>query len=210
MAHALALSGRLPLLSGTPEGGAVLRANAGQSDAELMQAHLDGDNAAFGALFDRHHMRLYLYCARMLSDTAAAEDVMQEVWERVVRLRERPMAVRQPSALLFTMARRLCLNQIRGARRFTQLEEMHQEVGDEVRDDLEEMAVEALGRLPLPYREVLALNIYSGYGLEEMAPMLGISAAAVWKRASRARTMLRQEVEKMMAHDAAQATRRGR
>jgi len=208
MSYSLALNSGIALLSETTEERAGLcgQENTGD-DFELMRRHIAGCDAAFGKLFDHHHMRLYRYCARMVNDQTVAEDVMQEVWERVVLLRERRIVVRQPSALLFTMARRLCLNQIRGAKRFTRLEE-EAESGT-ARDDLEEMAVEALTHLPLLYREVLTLNIYSGYGLEEMAPMLGVSPAAVWKRASRARTMLREEVERMMANERGAENRRG-
>ena len=58
------------------------------SDAELMRAVRSGASSALGALFERHHARLYRFCLRMVGDRHAAEDLVQEVFMRMLRFRK--------------------------------------------------------------------------------------------------------------------------
>ena len=50
------------------------------SDGELLERHLDGEEAAFGALVRRHERELYNFLARFTGDAALAEDVFQEAF----------------------------------------------------------------------------------------------------------------------------------
>ncbi len=169
----------------------------------MLNAFLDGDDLAFAGLFDRHNERLFLYCARMLGSAEQAEDIVQGLWERVIRLRSEKRGIRNPSAFLLTVARNLCLNHMKRERRRAPFDGAARAACDRTeerrRTDLEEEVLEALDRLPMKYREVLVLNIYSGYDFEEIAAMLGISAAAAWKRASRGREQLRKGLARLTA-----------
>lgn len=175
---------------------------AGESEEALLAAHLRGDDRAFTLLYERHNERLYLYCARMLGDAARAEDVTQELWERIVRLRARPVRIDRPLGFLLTIARNLCLNTIKrdAITRRHAVESAGRE-GTETRSEMEEMVIDALAAVPMKLREVLILQVYSGYDFEEIGAMLGISTAAAWKRASRGREQLRVIVEKRLAAD---------
>lgn len=177
--------------------------HGGAEDAALLNAFLDGDDLAFAGLFDRHNKRLFLYCARMLGSAEQAEDIVQGLWERVIRLRSEKRGIRNPSAFLLTVARNLCLNHLKRERRRAPFDGAARAACDRPeerrRTDLEEEVLEALDRLPMKYREVLVLNIYSGYDFEEIAAMLGISAAAAWKRASRGREQLRKGLARLTA-----------
>lgn len=169
----------------------------------MLNAFLDGDDLAFAGLFDRHNERLFLYCARMLGSAEQAEDIVQGLWERVIRLRSEKRGIRNPSAFLLTVARNLCLNHLKRERRRVPFDGAARaacdRTGERSKTDLEEEVLEALDRLPMKYREVLVLNIYSGYDFEEIAAMLGISAAAAWKRASRGREQLRKGLARLTA-----------
>lgn len=171
---------------------------ARDGEAALLSAFLAGDDRAFATLFDRHDKRLFLYCARLLGSAEQAEDIVQTLWERVISLRSATPSrtiIRNPLGFLFTIARNLCLNHLKRERRRAPFDEEAQalceEKGREGKTDMEEAVLEGLNRLPMKYREVLVLNVYSGYDFEEIAAMLGISATAAWKRASRARAQLR-------------------
>ncbi len=50
------------------------------SDMELLQRHIDGDMAAFGALMHRYQRELYNFLARFTGDAALAEDIFQETF----------------------------------------------------------------------------------------------------------------------------------
>ncbi|MCF3109440.1 sigma-70 family RNA polymerase sigma factor [Niabella sp. CC-SYL272] len=58
---------------------------------------------------------------------------------------------------------------------------------------------EALGRLPFDYRIVFSLREMSGLNVSETAGLLAISEANVKVRLSRAKAMLKHEIEKMYA-----------
>ncbi|MGE3801004.1 MAG: RNA polymerase sigma factor [Candidatus Kapaibacterium sp.] len=167
-------------------------------ERRLMEEFLAGDDSAFAQIFDQHHERLYLYSARMIGDSSGAEDVMQEVWERLIRLRSDPQQIHNPVGFLLTITRNLSLNYIKKEkrkRRFTQEVEAQLQVEHpKAKNELKDVVLEGLNLLPMKYREVLLLNIYSGYGFEEIAVILNISVDAAWKRASRGRKELREFV----------------
>ncbi|HDZ20678.1 hypothetical protein LCGC14_0367590 [marine sediment metagenome] len=50
------------------------------TDAQLLQRHLQGDSAAFGALIERYRQELYAFLARFVGDRHLAEDVFQEAF----------------------------------------------------------------------------------------------------------------------------------
>ncbi len=168
-------------------------------DARLLDQYLfDGDTDALVTLYDRHNHRLYLYCLKLLGSQQQAEDLTQELWERVARLRARPQHVLNPTGFFIRIARNLCLNQLKARRRTSPLEDLHEGAHPSVvqreMSELEELAIRALDELPHDYREVMVLNHYCGYRLDEIATLLGKTPDAIRKRASRARQQLRERV----------------
>ena len=167
-------------------------------DAALFERFLRGEDEAFVALFRRHNRRLFTYAMKILGSREQAEDITQELWERVIQLRSAPQQVHNPAGFFVRMARNLCLDHLKRGRRTVPLddetESAHLETAAEELTELEEIAVAALDRLPFESREVLVLNLYCGYRFDEIATMLGKSPDAVWARASRARAQLRKIV----------------
>ena len=56
-----------------------------RSDEDLMAAYTAGDLAAFEALFARHRCTLFTFLWHQVGDRALAEDLVQDVFLRVVR-----------------------------------------------------------------------------------------------------------------------------
>jgi RNA polymerase sigma-70 factor, ECF subfamily len=88
------------------------------TDEALMARYQQGDVAAFTELVLRHEKRLWNFVRRFVTDAATAEDLLQEIFLRVVR----NAAEWHPSAKfttwLYTIARNLCTdNARRGALR---------------------------------------------------------------------------------------------
>ena len=171
-------------------------------DAQLLERYLAGDEGAFVELFNTHNHRLYVYCLKLVGSSDAAEDVTQELWEKVIRLRKEPKRINNPLGFFIRIARNLSLNHIRSRRKLSPLDNVAETALpiDNIRErsEQEEMVVMALAKLPFDYREVLILHAYSGFTLEEIAAMLGKSTEAIWKRASRARAKLSALVMAMM------------
>ncbi len=171
-------------------------------DAQLMLAFCAGDRSAFDALFRRWAAPLLRYLERMLRDTAAAEDLVQEVYLRVYRARERYQPQARFSTWLYRIATNLALNELRRPRR----REAHASLdgpdapalaGDgpapeaalAARRLAERVALE-LARLPERQRAALCLSAVEGLSYAEVAAALEISESAVKALVHRARTTL--------------------
>ncbi|MEO5931644.1 MAG: RNA polymerase sigma factor [Candidatus Kapaibacterium sp.] len=169
-------------------------------DMLLLERFQNGEDAAFVELFDRHHQRLFIYCLKMVGEREQAEDLTQELWERVLRLRASPQKILNPVGFFLKIARNLSINHLKARRHHVPLtslpEGLHPAEREGGRSELEERILTSLELLSFEHREVLILNIYCGYRMEEIAVMLGKSPEAIWKRASRARTQLRRMVTK--------------
>ncbi len=176
------------------------------NDQALFARFLEGDDAAFMELFDRHTHRLYLYCLKFVNDRQRAEDLVQDLWERVIKLRAAgKSAPDNPVGLLVRIARNLCLNNIRDERSTSSLEDVpeweHPSTTMRELTQHEELVVAALPRLPMQQREVLILHAYSGYRFDEIAEMLGEPVGAIRTRAWRARAQLGRIISALIALD---------
>lgn len=191
-------------------------------DIALFTRFLGGDDRAFTTFLDRHNPRLYAYCLKMLGDVQAAEDLMQEVWEKVIRMRMAPSRVENPVGLLMRMVRNLSLNHLRDNRNHSALEDIPgaqiPSVSANEPSYLEELIVMALDRLPIPQREVIILHVYSGYDYTEIANMLETPVDNIRMRAMRGRTHLARimaalvtvEDERLRSLDSSESLQGGR
>lgn len=173
------------------------RAETSGDDAALLARFQAGENEAFVELFDRHNRRLFIYCLKVVGRHEHAQDITQELWMRVVQIRNRQCVVANPLGFFLRIARNLCLNYKASRREYVSLSDLPEHAwpnGEE--REIDEIVRAVLDELPFDYREVLILNVYCGYRLDEIAEMLGKSPEAVWKRASRARKELRMRVMK--------------
>ncbi|HET6510990.1 MAG TPA: sigma-70 family RNA polymerase sigma factor [Candidatus Kapabacteria bacterium] len=176
---------------------------AASPEAILFKDFLSGDDEAFTKLFKAHNQRIFAYCYKMLGSEEQAQDVAQEVWEKVIDLRKEPPLVENPVGFLMRITRNKCLDVIKLRKNNSSLSDLddHQHPYEEEHEssDEEEIVLRALERLPDEQREVLVLNIYSGYRFDEIAGMLGKSPDAIWARASRGRAALRIMVLEAMS-----------
>ena len=171
-------------------------------DTELFNRFLTGDDKAYQKLYDAYERPLYVYCCRLLTSEVEAQDIFQDIWIRMFKLRGEKLAVKKFSGLLFTVARNLCLNQIRNRKPHSHLslDDMPLDAQASLRSvdfeeaDLREMMQKALMQLPFNQREAFILREYSGYSYQEIAEIMGSSMINVKTRAWRARERLRKIV----------------
>lgn len=177
------------------------------SDVDLFARFFGGEDLALVRLFDRHNHRLYLYCHQYVNDPQQAEDITQEVWERMIRLRsdKHPPTMQNPMGLLLTIARNMCIDALRRTRHHADLDSLpesnHPVSSIPELSHLEEIVILALPHLPVAQREVLALHTYSGYRFDEIAAMLDEPVGAIRTRAWRARAHLGRIIAAMIAMD---------
>jgi RNA polymerase sigma-70 factor (ECF subfamily) len=82
-------------------------------DAALMLRVKQGDTDAFEQLVDKYKQPVLNVVYRMLHDATEAEDVAQTVFVQVYKSAARYQVASKFSTWLFTIARNLCLNEIR-------------------------------------------------------------------------------------------------
>lgn len=83
------------------------------SDEMLMLRYQRGDRSAFAQLVGRHKIRVYNFTLRRLRNAAAAEDVAQEAFLRVVQRASEFKHEARFSTWLYTIVRNLCVDHLR-------------------------------------------------------------------------------------------------
>lgn len=142
--------------------------------------------------FSEMRPRLVRLAYRMLGSVADAEDVVQDAYLRWLAVDQE--AVRQPAALLRTIVTRLCLNELKSARRRHEtyigpwLPEPIVETDEtDSIDDITLPLMMVLERLSPLERAAFLLHDVFGIGFDDIAGALDRDAAACRKLASRAR-----------------------
>jgi RNA polymerase sigma-70 factor (ECF subfamily) len=94
----------------------VARGGEATSDAEVMLRVKAGDDSAFAYLVQKYRRPMVSFMYRMAHNSAAAEDLAQEVFLRVYRSRENYEASAKFSTWLYRIATNLAVNYTRDTR----------------------------------------------------------------------------------------------
>ncbi len=175
-------------------GRGTARAPGETGDGELMERVREGDLALAGELFERHSKRLYHYFLRATGARAAAEDLVQEVFVRLLKYRHTFRDGAEFTPWMWTLARNAAVDRYRGRPEELPEEEGTPEPVAETPDALARLEGAearrrlraALERLPPEKREVLLLARFSGLRYERIGELLGVSVGAVKVRVHRA------------------------
>lgn len=172
-------------------------------DAERMLRFASGDEAAFDEIVRRYAPRLLGFVERFFHNRARSEETVQEVFLRVFEARKRYTPQARFSTWLYTIATRLCLNELRRRRPEEGAADAESMPGDPV-TPAEELAAARLARavqravddLPENQRAALLLNRFGDHSYAEIAVVLGVSEAAVKSLLFRATDELRRVVRR--------------
>lgn len=166
-----------------------------------------GDPLAWEELVRRWHPRLWRFVLGMLSDRTSAEDVLQNVWLRVIRSLVRLREPEKLSAWLYGIARSAITDRLREQYRHPPADEVS-EVSDSD-DSLKAVDVSdslraGLAQLHPADREVVVLFYFEERSLDEVAEISRIPSGTVKSRLHRARRVIREALEQESAeHDQA-------
>lgn len=187
-----------------------MRERAVSSDEDLMLAYGAGDAAAFDALYARHKGGVYRYLLRQCRDAGIAEQLFQDVWMNLIRVR----ASYQPSAKLatwlYTLAHNRLIDHHRASAGVTLVstdDESHAEVAaalpanrraePETRAANRELGARlkaAVATLPAAQRDAFLLQQEGGLSLDEIAALTGVGTETVKSRLRYAAAKLRMEL----------------
>jgi RNA polymerase sigma factor (sigma-70 family) len=174
---------------------------ATRGDEELMTEVRSGRTGALATLFERHHARVYRFCLRMTGDRQASEDLVQDVFMRMLKYRNSFDRAAPFEPWMFRIARNACADywrsSARNARKLHEYEldvaatadSAHHAAATEEQSDLLQRALLAL---PAERREVLLLSRFESRKYDEIAAILDCSVGAVKVRVHRAIKELRE------------------
>jgi RNA polymerase sigma-70 factor (ECF subfamily) len=174
-----------------------------------------GDHRGFDSFVNRHKNRLFAYIRYRVADRHRAEDLTQEVFLRAFRAmaRGKSLAASGIAAWLFTIARNCVIEFLRSSGRRPLLLEADLTAGkplpsrwprstetadpaEEVQRADERRRIEGLlAKLPEEQREVLALRVFGGLTVSEIAESTGCSLNTVKSRLRYGLLKIRRMIE---------------
>jgi RNA polymerase sigma-70 factor (ECF subfamily) len=186
---------------------------AGTADAELVARARSRDEAAVRSIMQSNNRRLYRLARGILRNDSEAEDVVQETYVRAFTNLERFRGESSLSTWLARIAMNEALGRLRRQRpsvEWTSLPQGALEAqiiqfplssADDpeksmAQREIQRVVEHAIDELPEAFRIVLITRVSEGMNVEETADILGLKPETVKTRLHRARTMLRDQVEK--------------
>ena len=187
---------------------------AERTDAEVMLAVAQGDEAGYNYLVGKYHRQIIHFLYRMVRNEAIAEELAQEVFLRVYRSRESYRAEAKFSTWLYRIATNLAVNHARDTRgersaQMVQLDEPDAETGStpEVADSVpnveqrilreERMAAIRAEVAALPERQRMAvlMHKYQEMDYRQIGEVLKLSESATKSLLFRAYQTLRERLK---------------
>src|SRR5271157_4886148 len=168
-----------------------------ESNLEMLMArYQEGDFAAATALIDRISPQLHRFFVAQFASRADADDLLQETWLRIHRVRHTYRPGQPVLPWFYAIARHVRVDHYRKALRTSAREQRLEETSKVVRgesgkaDDLEAL----LATLPESQREVIEMLKVAGMSLEEVARATSSSVGSVKQKAHRAYERLRERM----------------
>lgn len=122
-----------------------------------------------------------------------AQDICQTLFLRMLERRTQFTDYEHEKAFLIRATVNECRNLLRRGKRTVSLEAAVTQAAPESQADSEVLA--AVQALPRKYRDAVFLHYFEGYDTTELAVLTGCSPAAARKRLSRARALLKTDLE---------------
>jgi RNA polymerase sigma-70 factor, ECF subfamily len=183
-------------------------------DAALMLRVKGGDMEAFESLVEKYKHPVINVMYRMIRDLDEAEDLAQSVFIRAFQSADRYQASAKFSTWIFTIARHLCLNEIRrrGRHPADSLESSQSENDEQpakqyqdtrtfsppqafLQGELERKIQEAVAALPEKQRLAISLCQEDELSYEEIAEVLECSVSATKSLIHRGRETLKERLK---------------
>jgi RNA polymerase sigma-70 factor (ECF subfamily) len=183
-------------------------------DIDLLRQYVAGDPEAFLVLFDRYRKPVYNFILRTVQDRTTAEDLLQDVFMRVIQRAQDFRGESKFKTWLYTIARNLCIDHIRktnlrrnvslngpsrsienGPKREAHVQLVDHGPGVDRHTDskkLREVIADAVETLPEEQREVFLMRQVQNMPFQEIANVVGVSENTIKSRMRYALERLRE------------------
>jgi RNA polymerase sigma-70 factor (ECF subfamily) len=178
---------------------------AERTDEELMLAYGAGEVSAFEELYGRHRGPLFRFMMRQVREHGTAEELYQDVWQKVITARERYRPEAKFSTWLYQIAHNRLTDHWRAlSHRPPPPEDAVERAEREPDPQTPERQLSAfeerrrlqlaLEELPPDQREVVMLRLEQELSLEEIGEITGVGRETVKSRLRYAMDKLRQRL----------------
>ena len=157
----------------------------------------------FRALFEQHKDKVYSIALRYSGDPAAAMDIAQDTFLKLMGRMDQYRGEASFEAWLYRIVVNACLDHRRGNRRFQPLVDgfldlfrssKESALDDLLNDEMRQQVQDVVAKLPPEQRMVVILRYTEGLPYEEIAEILGISKGTVASRLNRAHKILERRL----------------
>jgi len=178
------------------------------TEEQIAQGCADKSRDAQRELYVQYSRRVYSICSRYLSDEAAVEDLLQEVFIKLFNSMER-FKWQGPGSLRAWISRitvNMALDLIRRQSRFVKVP-VNESLYDDDETSIEpgkikgvpiEEVFRMIRTLPDGYRSVFNMYCIDGFSHKEIAKILGINEKSSSSQLTRARGILSREINKYL------------
>lgn len=175
------------------------------SDNALMLKVKSGDFNKLGILFERYNRMLFGFFYRITSDREASEDLVQNLFIRILKYRKQFRGDGKFTTWMYTIARNIIADHFKHKKKKGLNVELNQS-NENMNDDLAESEIEkekyqllhkALNCLETDKRELLILSRYQGLKYREIAEIMNSSEGAIRVKIFRALNDLREHYVKL-------------
>lgn len=165
------------------------------------------DVNTFKKLYLPLHPKLFRIALALVKDKEEAEDILQEVYEKLWNRRSELTAINNPEAFAVTLVKNSSLDYLRSSRANRHEEEIDTvilayestpEKEFERQDELE-CVKQLIEKLPENQKQVVRLRGLSDCSPEEIAEITGLTHTNVRTLLSRARKVIKEQYEKIYA-----------
>ncbi|MBP1994951.1 RNA polymerase sigma factor [Paenibacillus eucommiae] len=181
------------------------------TDEQLVQAMAHGDQAAFEAFVYRYHSPLLGYLERQLQDSGKAEELVQELFIRLIRQLRSDKIPPQIRPWLYHVALNLCRDYWRSGgyrtERSTSDELLEQRDAHPTvveiyeRQETRQEIIRTLQKLPEMQRDIIILRFYQDLMLQEIADVLDLSLSTVKTNLYTALKKLKKQLANGLTHE---------
>ena len=188
--------------------------NEPASDEVLMLRYKDGDLSAFEIIIEKHQQPLFSFVYRFCSDYHQSQDLVQEVFMRLIKMSRNYEPRAKFTTYLYTIAHNVCIDHLRQKKRrmnvslsepvdaenqLTLEDTMKDERANPQRDfqqkSFEEALHQAVQDLPAEQREVFLLREQQNLAFDEIARITGCLPSTAKSRMRYALQSIREKLQ---------------
>ena len=175
-----------------------------KQDTELVELLRKGSQAALGELYARYKKQLVYFCRQYLKNEADAEDIVHDIFLKLLETCHSLGTVSSFSGLLQTMAKNYITDQFRHLDVHTRFARKIRSNGTEATNETEntimdndymELLHQLIEKLPLKQKEIFRLSSIKGLTYQEISEVLQMPVGNVRRYASIASNKMKNHLQ---------------